>query len=70
MNKLTLKEQKILWAVLNQAQDIGLRSVGALIKQYGDEGIKLQALIDWINQTQVEYDVINTLKVKLCGDLL
>ena len=66
---LNLKEQKILWVVLNQAQDIGLRSVGNLIKQYGDEGIKIQALVDWMNQTQEEYDIINTLKAKLCGDL-
>lgn len=66
---LSLKEQKILWSVLNQAQDIGLRGVGQLLKQYGDEGIKIRALADWLKQTQEEYDIINTLKVKLCGDL-
>ena len=69
MTKLSLKEQKILWAVLNQAQDIGLRNVADLIKQYGEKHITLRMLNDWITQTQEEYDVINTLKTKLCGDL-
>jgi len=79
---LSLKEQKILWSVLNQAQDIGLRSVGQLIQQYDnsvavralsktktDKDVTLKALVDWLNQTQEEYDILNTLKVKLCGDL-
>lgn len=84
MNNVTLnlKEQKILWAVLNQAQNNGLKGVGELIKQYDnsvavralckartDGDVTLSALVDWLKQTQNEYDVINTLKVKLCGDL-
>ena len=76
--KLSLKEQKILWAVLNQAQDIGLKSLGQLLKQLNetvkdmdDISIKHKNYLaqDWIKQTIEEYDIINGLKVKLCGDL-
>jgi len=68
MEKLTLKEQKILWAVLNQAQHIGLLDTIRLIKQ--KEGDIIDPVVnDWFKQTVDEYDVINTLKAKLCGDL-
>jgi len=65
---LDLKEQKILWNVLNQAQHIGLQSLGNTLKQLeniGDDSMTN----DWVKQTQDEYDVISTLKAKLCGDL-
>jgi hypothetical protein len=71
MTKLSLKEQKILWAVLNQAQDIGLRdSVSKIdaMNKASNETTKLM-IENWLYQTQVEYDVLNTLKSKLCGDL-
>ena len=80
--KLSLKEQKILWSVLNQAQYVGLRETGNLIKQYdnsvaikaiskykGDVNVTSEAIVDWVKQTQEEYDIINSLKKKLCGDL-
>jgi len=67
-NELTLKEQKILWNVLNQAQHIGLQSLGNTLKQL--ENIEDNSMTNnWINQTYEEYDIINTLKAKLCGDL-
>ena len=67
---LDLKEQKILWSVLNQAQDIGLRSVGNLLTQYSNVQEAPNSMVaDWVSQTQEEYNVINILKVKLCGDL-
>jgi hypothetical protein len=47
MNELTPKEKRVLWCVLNQAQDSGLKSLAHLIE---------------------EYDIVNTLKAKLCGD--
>jgi hypothetical protein len=69
MNELTTKEKRVLWCVLNQAQDSGLKSLAHLIKVvYGDGGVKLEALNDWFKQTQEEYDIVNTLKAKLCGD--
>ena len=77
MNNITLdlKEQKILWAVLNQAQNIGLREFGRLAEQYATSGFKEDIglpnsmINDWLKQTVEEYDIINTLKAKLCGDL-
>ena len=69
MDKLTLKEQKILWAVLNQAQHIGLSSVGNLISTTDNNPWSLEMVNNWIEQTKEEYDLINTLKAKLCGDL-
>jgi hypothetical protein len=66
---LNLKEQKILWTILNQAQDIGLQRTGELIKKYSTIQMDNDMLNDWIKQTSDEYDVINTLKLKLCGDL-
>jgi len=68
---LNLKEQKILWSVLNQAQHIGLSDIAQKIKSM-TEGLNDNAklvLDNWISQTTEEYDLINVLKVKLCGDL-
>jgi hypothetical protein len=65
--KLSLKEQKILWAVLNQAQHIGLRDTAALVNTATE--VLGEQVVDWVKQTAEEYDIINTLKVKLCGDL-
>lgn len=62
---LDLKEQKVLWFVLNQAQDLGLQHIANFIKS----GITGDFVDDWIKQTSEEYDIINTLKAKLCGDL-
>jgi len=76
MNNITLdlKEQKILWSVLNQAQNIGLKEFGRLAQQYNDSGFKddvgqIKMIDNWLKQTVEEYDIINALKVKLCGDL-
>ena len=69
---LDLKEQTILWSVLNNAQHIGLNSLGNTLKQFESKGEADEistALVNWMEQTQDEYDVINTLKAKLCGDL-
>ena len=64
---LSLKEQRVLWNVLNQAQHIGLQSLGNTLKQL--ENMDKNVIKDWIHQTQEEYELINTLKAKLCGDL-
>lgn len=64
---LSLKEQKILWTILNQAQHIGLEGAARHLRNLGELDLPLTK--DWLEQTQDEYDVINTLKVKLCGDL-
>jgi hypothetical protein len=66
MNELTPKEKRVLWCVLNQAQDIGLRSIADLTNKLNGKECKI--LDDWFNQTVDEYDTINMLKYKLCGD--
>lgn len=66
---LSLKEQKILWSVLNQAQDIGLKSLGKTLQDYSVVQIDTDMVNDWIRQTQDEYDMLNVLKAKLCGGL-
>ncbi len=70
--KLSLKEQKILWIILNHAQHLGLLNVKNVltINNFGKhKEITDKILSDWIKQTQEEYDIINNLKAKLCGDL-
>lgn len=71
MNNITLnlKEQKLLWMILNQAQNIGVRGASDLIKKNEGQTIINKQLGDWISQTMDEYDTVNKLKVKLCGDL-
>jgi hypothetical protein len=73
MNKeLTAKEKRILWCVLNQAQDIGLRTTASLLKTFESNSIPhtetMKVVDDWLKQTVDEYDTINILKQKLCGD--
>ena len=62
---LNLEEQKILWSILNQAQHLGLNSISRLLPLHP----KLEKqLDDWLKQTRKEYDIINILKAKPCGD--
>ena len=61
--ELNKKQEKILWAILNNAQAQGINMLAVALKNF--QGKDEKFIRDWVNQTQEEYDLINTLKAQL-----
>lgn len=62
--ELTNKEATILWGILNQCQDHGLRAVGTQMKQLGEHFPE-----SWLDEAIEEYDMFRSIKTQISTGL-
>jgi hypothetical protein len=66
MKELTEQEKSILWSCLNTAQHLGMINTASLIEKYKGTGVNY--IDNWLEQSQEEYYLVESLKMKLLPD--
>jgi ornithine carbamoyltransferase len=66
MKELTEPEKAVLWACLNTAQHVGMINTASIIEKY--RGTDVNYIDNWLKQSQEEYYLVESLKMKLLPD--